>query len=66
MGGEAIAPERWAAAREQARAILLPLDDNPYAQLDGRYAHLRRFDRAAITLSSARRRAAHRRLGVAG
>lgn len=40
---EAMAPERWAAAREQARAILRPLDDNHYAQLDGRYWHLRRF-----------------------
>src|SRR3954447_1752039 len=38
---EAMAPERWAAAREQARAILRPLDDNHYAQLDGRYSHLR-------------------------
>ncbi len=43
-----MAPERWAAAREQARAILRPLDDNHYAQLDGRYSHLRRFVPALI------------------
>ncbi|MDX6682218.1 MAG: hypothetical protein QOG94_2257 [Solirubrobacteraceae bacterium] len=45
---EAMAPERWAAAREQAQAILRPLDDNHYAQLDGRYSHLRRFVPALI------------------
>ena len=45
---EAMAPERWAAAREQARAILRPLDDHHYAQLDGRYSHLRRFVPALI------------------
>jgi hypothetical protein len=45
---EAMAPERWAAAREQGQAILRPLDDNRYAQLDGRYAHLRRFVPALI------------------
>ncbi len=39
---EAMAPERWAAARDQARAILRPLDDNHFAQLDGRSSHLRR------------------------
>ncbi|MDX6719089.1 MAG: hypothetical protein QOJ63_1343 [Solirubrobacteraceae bacterium] len=45
---ETMAPERWAAAREQAQAILRPLDDNHYAQLDGRYSHLRRFVPALI------------------
>lgn len=45
---EAMAPERWAAAREQARAILRPLDDNHFAQLDGRYSQLRRFVPALI------------------
>jgi hypothetical protein len=30
-------PERWAAAREQARQILRPLDDNHFEQLAGRY-----------------------------
>ncbi|MCA1697705.1 MAG: DUF4158 domain-containing protein [Actinobacteria bacterium] len=45
---EAMAPERRAAARDQARAILRPLDDNHFAQLDGRYSHLRRYVPALI------------------
>lgn len=45
---EAMAPGRWAAAQEQARAILRPVDDNHYAQLGGRYPYLRRFVPALI------------------
>jgi hypothetical protein len=40
---EAMARARWEAAREQARAMLRPVDDNHYAQLAGRYRYLRRF-----------------------
>jgi hypothetical protein len=53
---EAMAPERSAAAREQARAILRPLDDNHSAQLDGRCAHLRRYVPAPDRGAALRRR----------
>ena len=45
---KAMAPGRWAAAQQQARAILRPVDDNHYAQLGGRYPYLRRFVPALI------------------
>jgi hypothetical protein len=41
-------PERWAAAREQARQVLRPLDENHFEQLAARYTHLRRFAPALL------------------
>jgi hypothetical protein len=45
---QAMPPARWAAARDQARQILRPLDDNHFEQLAARYAHVRRFAPALL------------------